>query len=281
MSQPDFSIVDCRSIMDFTKPETVLDLNNIRQALVRMEDTIVFFLIERSQFYSSPSVYENNKFPIPDFNGSFLDWSLQQMERTHSQIRRYEAPDEIPFFPDVLLPSFLPPVNYPPILASYSKEVNENKKVLSFYVNNIVPQVACETGDQEENIGSVSVCDIDCLQALSRRIHFGKFVAEAKYQSDKPTYIKLILAKDIKGIEQSITNAAVEEKILERLIKKGQNYGTDPSMMYSQKPQSKVKPEVIAQLYKEHVIPLTKVVEVEYLLRRLEDEDPLVIAKFQ
>ena len=32
------------------KPETVLDLANIRQALVRMEDTIVFDLIERSQF---------------------------------------------------------------------------------------------------------------------------------------------------------------------------------------------------------------------------------------
>lgn len=79
------------------KPETVLDLANIRQGLVRMEDTIVFDLIERSQFFSSPSVYEN-KFSIPNFDGTFLDWALLQMEIAHSQIRRYEAPDETPFF---------------------------------------------------------------------------------------------------------------------------------------------------------------------------------------
>ena len=53
------------------KPETVLDLANIRQALVRMEDTIVFDLIERSQFFSSPSVYEKNKYNIPNFDGTF------------------------------------------------------------------------------------------------------------------------------------------------------------------------------------------------------------------
>lgn len=258
--------------MDFMKPESCLDLANIRAALIRMEDTIVFGLIERSQFFSSPSVYEPNKFHIPRFNGSFLDWSLVQMERTHSQIRRYEAPDEIPFFPLELLPPLLPAVNYPKILASYTDEINVNEEILSFYVNEIVPQISCKEGDQAENLGSVSVCDIDCLQSISRRIHFGKFVAEAKFQADKEGYKKLIIAKDIKGIEESITNSAVEAKILERLIEKGENYGVDPSMKYSQNPQSKVKPEIIAKLYKDYIIPLTKKVEVDYLLRRLEDE---------
>lgn len=255
------------------KPETVLQLPNIRQALIRMEDTIVFDLIERSQFYSSPSVYEPNKYNIPNFNGSFLDWSLLQMEKTHSQVRRYEAPDEVPFFPDELLPPILPPVEYPSVLASYTKEINVNKEILNFYVNEIVPQISCKAGDQQENLGSVSVCDIDTLQALSRRIHFGKFVAEAKYQADKEGYKKLILAKDIKGIEESITNSAVEEMILDRLVEKGKTYGVDPSMRYSQNPQSKVQPEIIAKLYKDYVIPLTKKVEVDYLLRRLEDEE--------
>lgn len=268
------------STMDFMKPHTVLDLNNIRLALVRMEDSIVFDLIERSQFYSSPSVYEANKFPIPSFDGSFLQWSLLQMEKTHSQVRRYEAPDETPFFPQDLLPSFLPPINYPQILASYSDEITVNNNILQFYVAEIVPHVSCKEGEQQENLGSVSVSDISCLQTLSRRIHFGKFVAEAKYQSDKPTYIKLIRARDRQGIEAFLTNAAVEAKILDRLVEKGQNYGVDPSLKYSQNPQSKVKPEVIAKLYKDYVIPLTKVVEVEYLLRRLEDESPEELAKY-
>lgn len=265
--------------MDFTKPETVLDLNNIRHALVRMEDTIVFDLIERSQFFSSPSVYEPNKFDIKDFNGSFLEWLLLQVEKTHSQVRRYEAPDETPFFPDQLLPPILPSLAYPKVLASYSDEINVNDEIKKFYVDAIVPQVSCGDSDQQENSGSVGCCDVDCLQALSRRIHFGKFVAEAKYQADKAHYIDLIQKKDAEGIENSITNSAVEAKILERLVIKGESYGTDPSLKYSQNPQSKIKPEIIAKLYKDYVIPLTKKVEVDYLLRRLEDETEEEISK--
>lgn len=258
--------------MDFKKPETVLHLPNIRETLVRMEETILFAFIERSQFYSLPSVYEKNKFQIPDFNGLFMEWLLWQTERTHSQVRRYEAPDETPFYPTKLLKPLLPSVEYPKILANYSDEITVNDEILEFYVEKIIPGVSCKIGDQEENFGSVSVCDVECLQALSRRIHFGKFVAEAKYQSDKELYKRLILAKDAAGIESSITNSAVEQKILERLKEKCVTYATDPSLKYSQKIQLKVDPELIVGLYRDYVIPLTRKVEVDYLLRRLEDE---------
>ncbi|KAM3121892.1 chorismate mutase [Candidozyma auris] len=257
--------------MDFQKVETVLDLSNIRAALVRMEDTIVFDLIERSQFFESPSVYEVNKYQIEGFSGSFMEWLLLQTEKTHSQVRRYEAPDETPFFADQILKPILPSIKYPKILASYSDDITVNDEIKKFYVEKIVPQVACGKGDQFENSGSVAVCDVECLQALSRRIHFGKFVAEAKFRQDRELYTKLIEARDVKGIEASITNSAVEEKILERLKEKCEAYGTDPGLRWSQLMQSKVKPEVIVQLYKEYVIPLTKRVEVDYLLRRLED----------
>lgn len=257
--------------MDFMKPHTVLDLNNIRSALVRMEDSIVFALIERSQFFTSPSVYEPKKY-IPNFEGSMLDWFLLQMEKTHSQVRRYEAPDETPFFPNDLLPVILPSIAYPKILAGYTDEINVNDEIKDFYLKQIVPLISCGEGEQQENLGSVSTVDVECLQVISRRIHFGKFVAESKFRNDTENYIKLIKNKDVKGIEASITNQAVEDKILERLIIKAEGYGTDPSLKYSQNKQSKVDPKVIAQLYKDFIIPLTKKVEVEYLLRRLEDE---------
>lgn len=259
--------------MDFMKKQTVLELGNIRNALVRMEDTIVFALIERSQFFLLPSVYAVNKFSIPNFSGTFLGWTLLQQEKAHSQIRRFEAPDETPFFPDQLQQPILPPINYPKVLAHYTDEINENTEIMRFYVEEIVPKIACAAGEQMENLGSVACCDIECLQAISRRIHFGKFVAEAKFQGDRELYTKLIKAKDAAGIEELITNSAVEAKILERLIEKGRLYGTDPSLKYSQNPQLKVDPEIIAQLYKDWIIPLTKKVEVDYLLRRLEDDD--------
>lgn len=39
----------------------------------------------------------------------------------------------------------------------------------------------CEPGDDEQH-GSSVVCDVNALQALSRRVHLGKFVAESKFQ---------------------------------------------------------------------------------------------------
>ena len=40
----------------------------------------------------------------------------------------------------------------------------------------------CEPGDDEQH-GSSVVCDVNALQALSRRVHLGKFVAESKFQA--------------------------------------------------------------------------------------------------
>lgn len=55
------------------------------------------------------------------------------------------------------------------------------------------------------------------LQALSKRIHFGKFIAEAKFQAERERYTQLILANDADGIMDALTNLAVEEVCLEAL----------------------------------------------------------------
>ncbi|GMM38868.1 chorismate mutase [Saccharomycopsis crataegensis] len=259
--------------MDFLKPETVLDLSNIRSALVRMEDTIIFNFIERSQFFSTPSIYEPNRYPIPNFNGSFVEYALLQKERSESQLRRFQAPDEHSFFPaSELCEPILSPINYPKILASYNEEINVNDEIKEYYINNIAPVISVTQGEQQENLGSCTLCDIDCLQALSRRIHFGKFVAESKFINDREAYTIMIKNKDAKGLEAAITNAAVEEKILQRLTEKAVAYGTDPLLRVSQNQQSKVRSDVLVSIYKNWVIPLTRKVEVDYLLRRLEDD---------
>lgn len=253
--------------LDFLQPETVLNLQNIRNVLIRMEDTIIFNFIERSQFYKSPSVYEKQKFPINNYDGSLLDYALVEYEKLQSQLRRFESPDELPFNPKEILKPILPPINYPKILASYSDDINVNDIIKDVYVKEIIPLISIKEGDQPENLGSCVTCDIENLQALSRRIHFGKFVAEVKFQTEKERFTKLILDKDVPGIDAAITNSAVEEKILERLIEKGKAYGTDPHLK-----ETKITPEYLAKIYKEYIIPLTKKVEVDYLLRRLEDE---------
>lgn len=255
--------------LDFKKPESVLDLANIRSALIRMEDTILYDLIERAQFTQMPSVYKPGVFP--DLEGTFLDWILRETESTHAKLRRYDAADENAFFP---VPSgrILPPLKLVEVLATYQKEVNVNDRIKDYYISKIVPGLSADPSDEEQNFGSCALSDVWALQAISRRIHFGKFVAESKFVSEREHFTELIQNRDIKGIEDAITKPEVELQILERIRHKADSYGADPQtiLRWSEKGSGKVDPEVIVSIYRDLIIPLTKVVEVDYLLRRLE-----------
>lgn len=220
------------------------------------------------QFPYNGTIYKPGAI-LPDV--SFLDWLLCEREKLDSLIRRFESPDEYPFFEKSLQKPILQPLNYPKIL--HKNDVNVNQKIKESYVEHFLPAACADFGRQdrgetEENYGSSATADIACLQALSRRIHFGKFVAESKFQSEKEKFTKLIQAEDREGIDAAITNAAVEKKVLERLGLKARTYGTDPSI--DAEGQGKINVEAVVAMYKDFVIPLTKEVEVEYLMQRLE-----------
>lgn len=165
------------------------------------------------------------------------------------------------------------PLNYPKIL--YKNNVDVNDKIKDFYIHKFLPAVCPDfghgdRGESQENYGSTATCDIACLQALSRRIHFGKFVAESKFRSDPEKYTKLIKAEDREGIAAAITNKAVELQIFERLRLKALTYGKDPGLKEGTESHVKIDVDAVAAMYEEYVIPLTKEVEVEYLMQRLE-----------
>lgn len=239
----------------------------------RLEDTITFHLIERVQFPLNGTIYKPGALKIPNSNLSFLDWTFREREKLDSRIRRFESPDEYPFFPDALQTPILQPLHYPKLL--HKNNVNVNEQIKDGYINHFLPAACADFGRQdrgetEENYGSAATADIACLQALSRRIHFGKFVAESKFQTEEEKYTRLIKAGDREGIGAAITNAAVEQKVLERLKLKARTYGTDPSN--GTEGPGKINVDAVVTMYKDFVIPLTKVVEVEYLMQRLEPE---------
>jgi len=257
--------------IDLLDASKALDLAHIRFQLIRLEDTIIIALIERVQFPLNKRIYERGGVKLPNIDLSLFDWMLRETERIHSLIRRYESPDEYPFFPDVLQKPMLQPLCYPKIL--HPNTVNVNEETKDKYVHTFLPH-ACrnvgreDRGETQENYGSAATCDVTCLQALSRRIHFGKFVAESKFQAETEKFVDLIRKGDRAGIDAAITNSAVEAKVLERLRLKAKNYGTDPSDVVDA--PEKINVDAVVAMYKETVIPLTKVVEVEYLMQRLE-----------
>ena len=188
---------------------------------------------------------------IPNSSLSLFDWMLREQERLQSLVRRYESPDEYPFFPDVLQKPILQPLNYPKIL--HPNDVDVNKNIKERYISVVLPRVCKQFGRQDrgesqENYGSAATCDVSCVQALSRRIHFGKFVAESKFQQETEKFVALIKAEDTKGIDAAITNAVVEKKVLERLRLKAKTYGTDPSLDVDN--QVKINVDAVVAMYK-------------------------------
>ncbi|KAK9721295.1 chorismate mutase aro7 [Basidiobolus ranarum] len=255
--------------MDFLKTGDTLPLDQFRDTLIRLEDTIIFALIERAQFATNDNIYKLNQFEFDDQTDiSFLEYILHQLEISHAKVRRYTSPDEYPFTSNLPEP-ILPPLDYPKIL--HPNNININKKLYEIYIQKIVPTICAEGDDQ--NYGTSATRDVECLQALSRRIHYGKFIAEAKFNDPElhDTYVKLIKARDSQGIYDLLTNLVVEEKLLKRLRQKASIYGQDISTDGAIPDNaSKIAVDAVINLYKDFVIPLTKEVEVEYLLKRLE-----------
>ncbi|KAL8967143.1 MAG: hypothetical protein Q9183_003048 [Haloplaca sp. 2 TL-2023] len=257
--------------IDLSDATKALDLENIRYQLIRLEDTITFHLIERVQFPLNPTIYKPGGVKIPNSNLSLFDWMLREQESLQSLVRRYQSPDEYPFFPDALQTPILQPLHYPQIL--HANDVDVNARLKQEYIGVILPSSCREfgrkdRGETEENYGSAAACDVALLQALSRRIHFGKFVAESKFRQETERFVHLIRAGDRAGIDAAITNEKVERKVLERLKLKAKTYGTDPSNDHSV--EGKINLDAVVSMYQGTVIPLTKVVEVEYLMQRLE-----------
>jgi chorismate mutase len=231
-----------------------------------LEDTITFHLIERAQFPLNATVYVAGGIPIPNSQLSLFEWILREQERLHSLVRRYQAPDEYAFFPDALEKPILTELQYPAIL--HENDVNVNQQIKEGYIKNILPMVCQsrkERSEQQENYGSSATVDVLVVQSMSRRIHIGKLVAESKFQAETERFVKLIKAEDRKGIDEAITNAKVENQILDRLRLKAKTYGTDPEGA-----MGKIDVEAVVGVYRDVIIPLTKIVEVEYLMQRLK-----------
>ncbi|KAL4582030.1 hypothetical protein LXL04_006567 [Taraxacum kok-saghyz] len=255
-----------------SKNETRIDeseiytLDGIRSSLIRQEDSIIFSLVERAQFCYNEDTYDPNAFFMDGFQGSLVEFMVKETEKIYSQVGRYKSPDEHPFFPNDLPDPMLPPLQYPQVLHSCANGININHKIWDIYFKDLLPRLVKEGNDG--NCGSAATCDSTCLQALSKRIHYGKFVAEAKFRASPSDYEAAIKSQDKKKLMDLLTYPEVEEAIKKRVETKAKTFGqvvTDAT-----EPVYKIKPSLVADIYGDWIMPLTKEVQVEYLLRRLD-----------
>ncbi|XP_059658246.1 chorismate mutase 2 isoform X2 [Cornus florida] len=245
-------------------------LESVRESLIRQEDTIVFSLIERAKYPINSPAYQQC---CPAISASLVHYIVKQTEALQATVGRYESPEENPFFPDNLPPSLLPPHNYPHFLHPAGASVNINKTIWDMYFKQLLPLFAAEGDDG--NYVPTAASDLQCLQALSRRIHYGKFVAEVKFKDAPQDYSPAIRAQDRDALMKLLTFTNVEEMVKRRVKKKAMVFGQEVTLDHNVTDNNnngkyKVDPSVVCRLYEEWVMPLTKLVQVEYLLRRLD-----------
>ncbi|XP_010491772.1 PREDICTED: chorismate mutase 2-like [Camelina sativa] len=247
----------------------VLSLESIRESLIRQEDTIVFSLIERSQFPLNSPAFEDSG----NLSSSLTEFFVREIEVLQAKVGRYENPEENPFFLEYIPHSVFPTHKYPTVLHPKALSVNINKRIWDVYFKEVLP-LFVKPGD-DGNYPSTAASDLACLQALSRRIHYGKFVAEVKFRDAPQDYEPAIRAKDTEALMKLLTFEKVEEMVKKRVQKKAETFGQEVKCISSDSSDEsekkyKVDPLVVSRIYGEWLIPLTKLVEVEYLLRRLD-----------
>ncbi|XP_062223895.1 chorismate mutase 2, cytosolic-like [Phragmites australis] len=252
--------------------EQQLSLAAVRDALIRLEDSVVFALIERARHPRNAPAYA----PAGGGDGSLLEVFVRETEALNAKAGRYQKPEDVLFFSQDLPSHLLPTKIQPKVLHPLASSVSVNDAIWKMYFNELLPLFTVD-GDDGDYAETVAL-DFACLQVLSRRIHYGKYVAEVKFKDAPQDYSPLIQAKDSNSLMNLLTFKAVEEKVKKRVEKKARIFGQNVTLEDNVGTQEssagdcecKVDPKVLAKLYDQWVMPLTKNVEVEYLLRRLD-----------
>lgn len=241
-----------------------MNLQEIATKLESLEETIIFRLIDRAQYLYNNPTYEVGLF---DFNASsplsLLDHKLCFSEETDAVLGRYSISEERPFFEDL-----------PPVASNMKSDSVEALHIDDFNMINLtqsirdsyfslLPEIT-RPGDDKQ-YGTTAECDIAALQAIARRIHFGSFyVAESKFLGNPDEYRRLAKENDTDGLMKLLTREEVELRIIKRIEEKVSHIQevSNPDIRHL------VDGKVIAEYYRDTIIPLTKEGEILYLLNR-------------
>ncbi|OBZ71219.1 putative chorismate mutase [Grifola frondosa] len=185
---------------NFTLATDPLSLDRIRAILTRLEDTIIFSLIERAQFAHNPKAYRrgssksSKKSERPNSKSTQITRSLRT-PRAHSQTPR-QPRDPLP------------------------NKINVNASILSFYTRSIVPRItqqatlalaalkranaSRETGvRRRRQLRQSAFVDLEVLQAISKRVHYVEF------KSNPAVFISHIQSRNRAALEALITKPEV------------------------------------------------------------------------
>lgn len=232
-----------------------LDLSRLRGDLDTLRDSIVFVLIRRSRYPLNEKVYIPGGVHIPGFRGTLLDYLLISREKTDGSAGRWNDEREQPFFRESATVSRRVERDPPPSTLPI-KLINRNDQIKDDYISMV--RTLCNPGDQRNEYGTVALLDIEALQNISLRVHYGRFIAESKITDNGERGIQLrALAREgkWKEVREALRDLPRETKVLSDVLDRASTFGARD-------------PKPIVEFFSETIIPLTIDVEVEYLRKR-------------
>lgn len=231
-------------------------IEQVRKTLAVTDVGIVAGLLERSRYLRNEPVYKDHGTGIADFGGSLLHIYFRSREGLDASFGRYDDGMERKFYPEgkgieQILRRPIVEDQIPPT----TNKLTEIRKIYTAVLYEI-----CMPGDRQEEYGSTVESDVNCLQKISYRIHFGEVVAEAKLGVEFTTLIPLIVGRQWPAIRNTLRNREIELKVLERIEESCRGIGLDSRIA-----------GMISSLYDNKIMPLTLDVEVEYLRKRRDE----------
>jgi len=238
-----------------------MDLDKVRNRLINLEDIIIRSLCQRAKYKYNIEIYEHNsdKFKYNNnYEGTYFDFMFKPIENVHSTAGRYECFDERPFYKGLTKSQVEREYNskIPDDILKFSKKINFSPWIKIAYLNFL--KDLCEDGD-DANYGDSILCDIFNLQAISKRVHYGILVMEAKYQQSPDIYDELLNKDNDISISSKLKNVNIELKVLERVKEKSIKNGIK-------------NPEVIVNFFKNIIIPMTIQVELDYIFTKKDNK---------
>ena len=103
--------------------------------------------------------------------------------------------------------------------------------------------------------------DFQLYQAIVQRIMLGVIVARIKYTTEQQTYQQLFSKKDYNGIENKLSDIQRENLVLENIRCKASRFSDEKFT------------EKAFEFFKEYIIPLTKKIELIWIVNTIEIEN--------
>jgi chorismate mutase len=240
-----------------------LEINTIAARLEGLEETIISKLIDRAQFRTNKRVYRPGE---SGFKGekkrSLFHLRLLFHEQMDAQFGRFCVPEERPFFSRLPKPMRKARIPETGLCLDDYNAVNLMPDIVARYLD-LIPRI-CRSGD-DGHYGSSVEHDVYAVQAIARRVHYGSlFVAESKFRAEPASFAELIRAGNEKAISDKLTRRDVEEKIVRRIREKVKTM----QLSVNKKVRYCIDPFVVAEFYRNVIVPLTKKGEVMYLMNR-------------